>query len=143
MRAFSPSFFRTKRAHTQAYPSQDDYFNDDDSDTESSTSSFKLNPDACLNIFNGLLTMAERPLSSPERRAYLQNIQHINLKDEPSSVAGVDSKARGESSDDQAEERPPQNLKDIFKISNRNRKKNKQKKKVCKVFESSETNYST
>jgi len=28
--------------------------------------------------------------------------------------------------------KPPQSLKDIFKISNRNRKKNKQKKKVCK-----------
>ncbi len=38
--------------------------------------------------------------------------------------------------DSHSEAKPPQSLKDIFKISNRNRKKNKQKKKVCK-FETS------
>jgi hypothetical protein len=57
---------------------------------------------------------------SPERRAYyfgLQNINGIDLNRHTNDAVRKFS--------DENYEKPPQTLKDIFKISNRNRKKNK------------------
>ena len=74
-------------------------------------------------------------LSSPEKKAaYQQSLAQLNLKDAATSVDKV--KSRGMLRGEDEAVKPPQSLNDIFKISNRNRKKNKQKKKVCK-FDSS------
>jgi hypothetical protein len=49
--------------------------------------------------------------------------------------AAANAQQRRRKSSEENYDRPPQTLKDIFKISNRNRKKNKQKKKVCKIYD--------
>jgi len=82
-------------------------------------------------LFNGVKALGERgSMNSPERRAYYYGMQNIN------SMETIQQRnhARRKSSEENYD-KPPQTLKDIFKISNRNRKKNKQKKKVCKIYD--------
>jgi hypothetical protein len=67
-------------------------------------------------------------MSSPEKRRYFQSLDLINERQ-----TEVQRSRKSQDADTQV--KPPQSLKDIFKISNRNRKKNKQKKKVCKDAE--------
>jgi hypothetical protein len=87
-----------------------------------------------------LKAMNDRPLTSPEKRQYLKSLDLLNANsDDQARLRRQKRTAKEAWTADQelAEEqrqmaRPPQSLRDIFKISNRNRKKNKQKKKVCK-----------
>ena len=73
-------------------------------------------------------------MTSPERRGYYYGLQNINMIESVHHQEKKQTLQRKPSEENY--DKPPQTLRDIFKISNRNRKKNKQKKKVCKVFES-------
>lgn len=116
-RPLSPSFFHSRSLSTES-----------DSST-SSSSSFKLSEQHALTIFNSLRDLTEKPaMTSPEKRRYLQSLNLINERQ-----TGIQRPRK--SQDAESDVKPPQSLKDIFKISNRNRKKNKQKKKVCKDAE--------
>ena len=109
---------------------------DTSSESSSSTASFKLNENSCIGLFNGLKALGERSImSSPERRAYYYGLQNINTIESGLYHQQKKQTLQRKPSEENYD-KPPQTLRDIFKISNRNRKKNKQKKKVCKVFDS-------
>ena len=108
----------------------------DEKSSISSTSSFKLNKDHCLNIFNSIKNFNERlPPTSAEKGTYFTSLEQINERDEDLNklssmlMGGKDSNnskpAATNDNKSKKEVVPPQSLKDIFKISNKNRKKNK------------------
>lgn len=98
------------------------------SSEDDSASSFKLNKEHCLNIFNSIKCFSER-VASPERKKYISSLEEINEKDEE-QVRFIRNRAASTTDlNDKLAETAPETLKDIFKISNRNRKRNKQKKK--------------
>eukprot|EP00347_Sterkiella_histriomuscorum_P023761 403333475 len=115
-----------------------------------STSSFKLNREPCLNIFNRIKCFNDQErLASPEQRKYFSSLEMINERDENTNVSNttkgslrikhsstsiaMSSKTMKDQQEEYdriaLEEGAPETLRDIFKISNRNRKRNKQKKK--------------
>ena len=114
----SPSFFKDSVEHKRLLKDSSE------KKSEESSSSFKLNRENCLDIFNSIQQF-NAPFTSPQKRKYYGCLELINEHEESSS-----NQLRPTKKDEKLLwEEPPQTLKDIFNISNRNRKKNKQKKK--------------
>jgi hypothetical protein len=80
-------------------------------------------------VFNHVKLLSDRncAISSPERAAYLESL---------SQIIGPPTK----SSEICEHKGVPSSLREIYKVSNRNRKKNKQKKKVGKGPDSWDSN---
>ena len=122
---------------------------DDDCESDEEERSFKFNKDHCLYIFNtlkhGYGTQGNAPnssyinLSYQSKAEYLRHLELIDLQlDLPKLAAfrglNIEGKQKRsdtlKSSDSNEVFSPPQTLRDIFKISNTNRKKNKMRKKT-------------
>ena len=121
---------------------------DDDCDSDEEERSFKFNKDHCLYIFNTLkhgygnqsnvTNSAYLNLSYQNKAEYLRHLELIDLQlDLPKLAAFRNITIKGkqrrsdtlQSSDSNELPIPPKTLRDIFKISNNNRKKNKMRKK--------------
>jgi hypothetical protein len=130
----------------------------DTSSEEGSEQSFEMDQTHCLNLFNILKHEPTENLSpfkqnsSPnkkasyyhnqgqfqffsnhERTAYFHSVANINssLKEHPLSPTKISSKENSNTST--VQHAAPRTLKDIFRISNTNRKKNKLRKKTNKL----------
>jgi hypothetical protein len=58
-----------------------------DEKSTGSSSSFKVNKEHCLNIFNSIKNFNERlPLTSAEKRQYKGSLEMINERDEECSI---------------------------------------------------------
>ena len=120
---------------------------EEDGDSDEEERVFKFNSDHCLYVFNALkygygqqsgnANNAYVNLSHQHKAEYLRHLELIDLQLDLPKLTGLDGaqskrkKKRSETllSNDSSETRPPQTLREIFKISNTNRKKNKQRKK--------------
>ncbi|CDW82726.1 exosome component 10 [Stylonychia lemnae] len=146
---FTPSFFIDSIEHKKPYLQNSNTQNHTSekkmSEGDDSASSFKLNKEPCLNIFNRIKCFSER-VSSPEQKKYLSSLEQINERDEEqvrklrdqNKSHSIKYNQQEEYERIALEEGAPETLQDIFKISNRNRKRNKQKKKVKNGMDVSE-----
>ena len=117
---------------------------EDDCDSDEEERMFQFNNDHCLHVFNTLKhgyghqgnnsNSAYINLSHQNRTEYLRHLELIDLQLDLPKLAAFNGanirrkKKRSEtlhSSDSNEPMRPPQTLRDIFRISNTNRKKNK------------------
>jgi hypothetical protein len=119
-KVLTPSFFKDSvetNKHTKEATS---------AEKSDQSSGFKLNADHCLNIFNSIKNFNEKgTLASPEKKSYFCSLEQINERDEDKLRKPKKKFEEDNGKDQMYLEGPPKSLKDIFKISNRNRKKNK------------------
>ena len=121
---------------------------EEDCESDEEERTFKFNSDHCLHVFNTLKygygnfnnnssNNSYVNLSNQNKAEYLRHLELIDLQLNLPKLEAMDQNMRRKnkriethiSNDSSNSQCPPQTLREIFKISNTNRKKNKQRKK--------------